>query len=711
MTYHKTAMAWAAMTLLAPVAMASANGNASPAYEATPSSIIIYASRFEEPLESSSPQTVIITDKEIQKSGYSNVSEVLQKIGGLNVKSNLDGSTNGSIDIRGFGDAADNNVVVLVDGVRLSANEQAVARTSLIPLEAIDHIEITRGGHSVLYGDGATGGVINIITKTKLDDLTVFTAGVGSYQKVQSSVFLSRKSDDVNITVYGRQYDNAGYRDYSGVAERSAGFSAIKHLSGTDSLGIRASVGRERDKLPGALPFAYLNLNPKASQVANYTSNAQVDTGSLTVFGSFNLKKDVQLKLDLNRSTKSNDWSYNYDASAIYAGYNPNVHPGQSPFAWGTSRSNSQTNSFNPRVKFDNWLRQGGVLIVGYDWRQYERTPDAYKTNSDSHYYSDSGNSTNINDGSYGFQAFKTHGSYVRSELPLGQNDSITLGARRQQYSQESVYHYYNGGNTASCDPAFYCDPSTYSFNNSGSASAYEAQYNRALQEHAKVYFRMGRNFRFANLDDNAQAPFAVKNNLNPQISQDYEAGLSYRSSRLKSTLILYVSRLTNEIGFDGTSNLNFDPTKRQGVESVSSYAINPALQLMGTLNLSESKFSSGQYVGKKVPGTSSVIGSLGVHYQLSPKERLGWQTRFASNAYASGDMNNAQVQRPGFGVSDISYVYSEHKWQVTASINNIFNKTYADSAIYKSAYYPLYQLTVYPNPGRNFGVTGRYSY
>jgi len=91
---------------------------------------------------------------------------VLQKIGGLTVRQNLDGSTNGVIDVRGFGDAADNNVLVLLDGVRLSENEQASARTSLIPLEAIDHIEITRGGSSVLYGDGATGGTINIVTKT-----------------------------------------------------------------------------------------------------------------------------------------------------------------------------------------------------------------------------------------------------------------------------------------------------------------------------------------------------------------------------------------------------------------------------------------------------------------------------------------------------------------------------------------------------------------
>jgi len=41
---------------------------------------------------------------------------------------------------------------------------------STIPRESIDHIEITRGNSGgVLYGDGAVGGVINIVTKTGAD--------------------------------------------------------------------------------------------------------------------------------------------------------------------------------------------------------------------------------------------------------------------------------------------------------------------------------------------------------------------------------------------------------------------------------------------------------------------------------------------------------------------------------------------------------------
>jgi len=676
----------------------------------TPSAVLIYASRFEEPVENSLPQTFIITDREIQKSGLSNVSQVLQKIGGLTVRQNLDGSTNGVIDIRGFGDAADNNVLVLLDGVRLSENEQASARTSLIPLEAIDHIEITRGGNSVLYGDGATGGTINIVTKGNLNDLTVVSAGLGSYSNIQSSVFHARKNDDISSTFFGRQLDGSSYRENSGAMERSAGFSAIKHLSASDSVGIRAIVSNERDKLPGALPISYMNKTPTASQVAGYSSSARVNTSSITFFGVNNLRSDIQLRVDFNHATKSSASNYQYNASTVYNGYDPTINPGQSPYSKGYSNYASHTNSFNPRLKFDDFVTKGGNLIVGYDWREYKRSVFSYKTSSDSSYYTDLGTSTNIDEGSNGSNSFRSSGIYLRSFLPINQRDSFIFGVRRQSYSYSSSSYYYTAGNTSSCDPT-YCDPSTFLFSGAGVKSAYEIQYNKTIAENSKVYFRDSRNFRFANLDDNSGAATSYKNNLKPQTSHDDEIGYVYEDAKFKSSTNYYYSRLTNEIGFDGSSNVNFDPTKRSGIETLNRYSLSPRVSLFGSLNISESRFISGAYSGKNVPGTSSLVGSVGAQYQLNSQEKIGWQTRFSSYAYPSSDLSNAQTHRSGYGVSDFNYTYSEKQWQLIGSVNNVFNKNYADTEIYKSSYKQLYQLTVYPALGRNLSITGRYNF
>ena len=62
--------------------------------------------------------------------------------------------------------AVHQNLVVLLDGQRLNENELTGIKWSSIPINSIERIEIMRGAGAVLYGAGATGGVINIITRT-----------------------------------------------------------------------------------------------------------------------------------------------------------------------------------------------------------------------------------------------------------------------------------------------------------------------------------------------------------------------------------------------------------------------------------------------------------------------------------------------------------------------------------------------------------------
>ena len=524
-----------------------------------------------------------------------------------------------------------------------------------------------------------------------MNDLTVVTAGVGSYSNLQSSVFHSHKSEGINLTFFGRQVDGGGYRDNSGARERSAGFSAINHLSGSSSVGIRATISNERDKLPGALPISYLDKNPKLSQVTGYDSTTRVNTSNVTLHGGINLTSDINFYVDLSHATKSNAWNYSYDASTVYSGYNTS---GQSPYSKGFTNNPSHTNSFSPRFKYNNFITAGGKLIVGYDWREYKKSTYSYKTSSSSNA---SYGEYNVYEGSIGTQIFGSKALYARASLPLTELESVVAGVRRQNYHQDSNAYYFDTANLYN---------GTYPFAASGMASAYEIQYNRALSTSIKIYLRDSRSFRFANLDDNA-----ASYNLLPQTSKDYEAGLSYEDKSLKSAVSLYYSRLSNEIGFDGSSNVNFDHTRRQGLETTNRYLFNSRLSILGALNIGESKFANGQYSGKSIPGAPNISGSIGAQYQFNSKERLGWQTRFSSYAYASSDMSNSQTHRAGYGVSDFNYFFSEKEWQIVGSINNVLNKNYADTAIYKSAYYSLYQLTAYPALGRNFSITGRYNF
>src|SRR5690606_37743816 len=125
--------------------------------------VTVSASRFESDVAPIG--ATVITAQQIREAGINNVNEAIRKIGGVFGRQNYSGTSDYSLDLRGFGTNSEQNIAIFVDGIRISENELQPAMLSAIPVESVERIEIVRGGGSVLYGDGATGGTIQIITK------------------------------------------------------------------------------------------------------------------------------------------------------------------------------------------------------------------------------------------------------------------------------------------------------------------------------------------------------------------------------------------------------------------------------------------------------------------------------------------------------------------------------------------------------------------
>jgi len=109
---------------------------------------------------------VLLTREDIKIGGYTDLSEILENIQGM-FEINDYYTTTGAFGVRGFWPGSDDrNIMVLVNGVS-QVNDIAstyVINYITVPVEAIDRIEVVRGPMSVLYGNGAFYGVINIIT-------------------------------------------------------------------------------------------------------------------------------------------------------------------------------------------------------------------------------------------------------------------------------------------------------------------------------------------------------------------------------------------------------------------------------------------------------------------------------------------------------------------------------------------------------------------
>src|SRR6185312_1246336 len=113
--------------------------------------------------------TTVITAEDIARSPSQSLPDILGQATGvqlMHVNASPTG-VNDMVDLRGFGAFAQSNVLILVNGRRYQDFDLQGFDFSSIPLNSIERIEITRGNSStVLYGDGAIGGVINIVTKT-----------------------------------------------------------------------------------------------------------------------------------------------------------------------------------------------------------------------------------------------------------------------------------------------------------------------------------------------------------------------------------------------------------------------------------------------------------------------------------------------------------------------------------------------------------------
>src|SRR6185312_8521324 len=113
--------------------------------------------------------TSIITAQDIARSPGTTLQDVLSREAGFQTWSTT-GANNGAtttIDLRGFGATASSNTLFLLNGRRLTDIDLLGVDLSAIPRDSIERIEITRGNSgAVLYGGGAVGGVVNIITKT-----------------------------------------------------------------------------------------------------------------------------------------------------------------------------------------------------------------------------------------------------------------------------------------------------------------------------------------------------------------------------------------------------------------------------------------------------------------------------------------------------------------------------------------------------------------
>ncbi|MEL7238521.1 MAG: TonB-dependent receptor plug domain-containing protein, partial [Planctomycetota bacterium] len=201
-------------------------------------------------LETAQPVTTI-SREDIDASGEISVAEVLRgssfnSFGSFRQSSGSSAQSQSTVSLRGLGAA---RTLVLLNGRRMAGSPTfgagSAANLNVIPIAAVERIEVLRDGASAVYGSDAIGGVVNIILRKDFEGLSMY-AGMGrptqdGGDEESFGIVGGVTSGKGNIT-FGLDHGEQdiifnGDRDFSDVGLSSFGFPGSFAQTGTDSNG------------------------------------------------------------------------------------------------------------------------------------------------------------------------------------------------------------------------------------------------------------------------------------------------------------------------------------------------------------------------------------------------------------------------------------------------------------------------------------------
>ncbi len=619
---------------------------------ATLEPVVVTATRTPQDPKSLAAGITSIEASVIRDIGASSLNEAIRWLAGVPGRTSTNGSGEQSLDLRGFGEAAGSNLVVLVDGVRQNEGDFSGSRLSWLPLESVQRIEVLRGSAAVLYGEGATGGVINVVTSQGLDDAGArANLGLGSDGLRQARASVSGVKDALRwqLSVAARDTDN--HRDNFDHSERN-GVGRLTWESDGTLLSARLGLTASKGGLPGGLTPAEAASTPWRS--FKLQDRAEQDANNVLLSAEFN----------------AGDWRVALDAS----------------------RRSSETSSNFVSDSYSSVVGITSLRNSARAWQSYKMANVSMTTLAGMD--SERWDSSRDNQSSWSGQTRaeikqRSQALYVRQEVRSSDGHSNAFVGVRRTLTERVA----SGAQGGRIDP-----------NN----TSWELGAVYGLADWGQVYGRWGTSFRLPNADEFScyvgygPCSSSTVSLLQPQTSRDLELGWRRTSGNVAQAVRVYRSALRNELGLDATqfNNVNYDPTRRQGLEAEVSIKPTPRSELGAVLNMSSARFTEGVYKGNEVPLVSARTLTLRWHHKFSERQSFLWQTQLQSSQGIAGDLSNTCADRiGGFGTTRVRYAHQLGDWEWSVTVNNLFDRQYVN---YRTRCNPN-SRSVYPEAGRSW--------
>ncbi len=608
--------------------------------------IVVTTNRIHESIQNISANVQVITREDIREINSNSIPQILSQLGGLKISGTSLGQFNlgSTVDIGSYGEAASSNTVILINGQRITPIDSSGPAWEMIPVESIERIEITKGGAGVQYGNGATGGSINIVTNENSQNINRVSASYGSFNTETLNALLQSKFNDTLFKVAANTEHTNGWRENSAATAYMAN-ARVTQFFGENSVYLDVSGSHRFSQSPGGVVGLVGQGNTQAAKFNNVGSFFEGENYGATLGGIMQLASNVLLETDLAYKTANLTYEENYN------GIN-NTYT-----RWSLT--------FSPRLKMD--FNRFGNLITGYDF---------------SHAYGRDNKLSNA--------ALIDNSIYAMYRFPIMNNLDWDAGFRHQV---EEV--------TANDQPLNNIPTGRKTTN----ANAWDTSLNYKLSQTEKVYVKFNQSFRFPNIDEfwgldsqwNRVFKGAV---LTPQNDRTYQVGGDFLAGSTKITASVYHTDTSNQIRYDSFADANInDPysIERKGLYLSTTSPIGENLTVYTNSNLQDVSYADGPNKGQSVPMAPHLLINARLNYKIDENWSLGTVINYIGNQYYAGaqdlfnnkgdptdpysvayKINNLFNKIPSYTLADIYASYKANRWDARITVKNLANSHYA---------------------------------
>ena len=643
--------------------------------------VVVTATRDTEEVRNIPANVSVITAKDIEKSGATNVVEVLDKLESIQFRNYSGNASQSLIDLRGFGgDNPFGKTLILLDGRRLNRPDMSSINWLQIPLNNIERIEVVRGASSVLYGDAAVGGVINIITK-KGEGKPKFDASViaGSYGLHNERAGVTGAVDKWTYALNGENNFAFGYRERSKLSSQGGGLNVGYDASELFNISLGLSFNKTDYQMPGYLTKVQLEQDRRQYQPATpalFNVAATNDDGS-DKYANVNLGIKYILgsmgEIDINFLYGNKDIQTNMTSWSQF------------------SNTKMDTYGITPKyILAKDIFGFKNKLVLGLDYYN-----EPYKKE----FYSDRERNTRT-----GWADFTRDslGYYIRDEFSLLKSLILNAGYRSERAT-------IKGSNTDTVTPAnnFTDQEKTYN------AEAYEAGLTWLVGKKSKVFGKYSTVYRIPFLEEVAYfngGGGGFLKNLEKEKGISTEVGTEfYPLNNLKIGLTLFRIDMEDEIHYVGVyptgHNENAGKTRHDGAEVSLSYLWEKRAKLYGNFTYHMATYENGPNNKKELPLVPNRMANAGVEIYLPYNLMLRPEVRYVGDAFLSQDDTNISEKLESYTLFNLylSYKPSFGKVNMTVflGVENLADVKYSSFGSYNVPGYGAgAPSTYYPMPG-----------